>query len=83
MKCRQCYKYLSQTDQRLLVCSSHRSVLLTLASQVVLRLAHTVASFALNIFTASASMRNLLGLTQTQSLPDREMLFEDTMHQIF
>jgi hypothetical protein len=49
----------------------------------VLRLAHTVASFALNIFTASASMHNLLGLTQTQSLPDREMLFEDTMHQIF
>ena len=48
--------------------SSHHSVLLTLASRVVLRLAQTVffTIFAMNIFTASGPMRNLSRLNQSQ-----------------
>ena len=68
MKSGQCQKYLSQTDQRL-THSDYHSVLLTLASQVVLRLAHKVffAIFAMNIFTLSAPMHNLLLVTQSQA----------------
>ena len=84
MKSGQCQKYLSQTDQRL-THSDYHSVLLTLASQVVLRLAHKVfvAIFAMNIFTLSAPMHNLLQVTQSQACSGggRNALFMVTMHQ--